>query len=193
MSRLLRILLNAATVVSLVLCVTSLALWISTRRWGCLAAYTADDRTGRREALGIGAEQHGLNFFVTRGTSHWGLGFESETYAVSSSLDFYGARHDPNKVEFAGFRHFSYQDRRTGGAFYVSTVPYWFAGIVTALPPVVWLRAWVKRRRLRRARSNLCASCGYDLRATPDRCPECGTVPSATTDAPARSPADRSG
>jgi hypothetical protein len=60
----------------------------------------------------------------------------------------------------------------------VYRIPYWFPVVVTALPIGAWL-AMKCRKRLRRHRRGLCASCGYDLRATPERCPECGAVPTA--------------
>jgi len=53
-------------------------------------------------------------------------------------------------------------------------VPFWVLGILFAAPPGLWWRGRMKVRRRRRL--GLCASCGYDLRATPGRCPECGKV-----------------
>ncbi len=58
--------------------------------------------------------------------------------------------------------------------------PYWSL-VVTTLPFSFWYavrkrRRWVRRRRARRG---LCLRCGYDLRASTDRCPECGTSISA--------------
>jgi hypothetical protein len=59
------------------------------------------------------------------------------------------------------------------------TLPLW----LIALPPAgagasLWLLA-VRRQRTQIA--GLCAACGYDLRATPDRCPECGKTPARVT------------
>jgi hypothetical protein len=53
--------------------------------------------------------------------------------------------------------------------------PYWLPLAAFTLIPAAWL-ASVRRRR-RAFKKGLCPTCGYDLRATPDRCPECGMIP----------------
>jgi len=58
---------------------------------------------------------------------------------------------------------------------WVVIVPFW--SVVPALAAMIGLLLWRDRswrRRDRRKREGLCANCGYDLRATPERCPECG-------------------
>jgi hypothetical protein len=54
-------------------------------------------------------------------------------------------------------------------------IPCWFVTILTAAPVAVWIRGFIKQRK--RHEGLFCINCGYDLRATPDRCPECGTIP----------------
>lgn len=50
--------------------------------------------------------------------------------------------------------------------------PHWFALLVSAIPAIAIIIFWKSRRR--RMSKGLCANCGYDLRASPSRCPECG-------------------
>jgi hypothetical protein len=57
-------------------------------------------------------------------------------------------------------------------------VPYWLAIVCTAALPLLRLGvgAVAFRRRWQRRHAGLCEACGYDLRATPGRCPECGVA-----------------
>ena len=73
-------------------------------------------------------------------------------------------------VEVAGFTLGT--DGSTPLASNVLTVPYWFVeAVLLGAASLAWRYV---RRQSKRAEGQLCARCGYDLRATPERCPECG-------------------
>lgn len=70
-----------------------------------------------------------------------------------------------------GFELIGYSDP---GAVYSGVgVPLWFVLLLNLLP-LSFLLWRVKRDRARKRSPTLCRSCGYDLRAGHERCPECG-------------------
>jgi hypothetical protein len=95
-----------------------------------------------------------------------------------------GAIRAKDKLRFGfGYHHFDTrtsgfrQPLQVGSSF---VLPWPFLFLVFAILPAVHLTLLLQhRRRARRRKSSLCVNCGYDVRATPERCPECGSAPVA--------------
>lgn len=76
-----------------------------------------------------------------------------------------------------GFQY--YRDVQTGQSRtannWAVVIPYWFPAGLAAILPACGLILLVRRRQqAARSRRGFCPGCGYDLRGTPERCPECG-------------------
>jgi hypothetical protein len=69
--------------------------------------------------------------------------------------------------------HDSHDDFNTRRRVFV--VPHGLVAVITLIVPLIWARRYLRTRR--RELTRACERCGYDLRATPERCPECGAVP----------------
>ena len=180
-------LLNFLTALSLLLCLGVCALWVR-------GNFTGD------EWLWIRAENRGASHFVwyfALASGHGGvaLSCDAEVYDLSSVSA-------PERAQPVGRwrwrRHLTGPPAYPSPAFFSSAappsgffarwstspdtvrreviVPCWTVALPASIPSMIWL---MRRRRnsIRRRRQDrgLCSRCGYDLRATPGRCPECGT------------------
>jgi hypothetical protein len=75
------------------------------------------------------------------------------------------------------FNRFEWHTYNPGGVDTIErlSLPWWCVAVAGSLLPA-WAGLRTYRIR-RRSKLSCCLTCGRDLRATPDRCPECGMEP----------------
>jgi hypothetical protein len=91
-----------------------------------------------------------------------------------TSISFPTPTHPPGAL--AQFLHaYAYRFDSVGNSGTVVILPYWMLALTTTLLLAVFSRLTFRaHRRHRRLSRGLCIDCGYDLRESPQRCPECG-------------------
>src|SRR3954447_5637347 len=160
-------LFTATSAVSLMLCVATVWLWVRSHH-ACA------------DQIGWGRERQAGGDYVAWGVqSEAGLLIFSVMDVPRRSGGAYAGRYWHEMFLQPGRRMPpAFTTTVRGGPATGLVLPHWAVAITTGLPVAVWL-AGAYRRRVSRSRSSrgLCPSCGYDLRATRERCPECGAVP----------------
>jgi hypothetical protein len=83
----------------------------------------------------------------------------------------------PGLLRWLGFEANCSRGAPEGTAIrYSVTVPLWFVVLVSAMPGYLHARKALVPWHVARRAVGRCLGGGYDLRATPDRCPECGRI-----------------
>jgi hypothetical protein len=156
-------LFNSVAVISLLLCLAINAMWVVSFKHGSAVSYANRPHSSPQKIRWI---------YASHGRIWFGYG---ENFASVLGMTYQWTTLDSHAVicthNFAGFGYTRFGELHQMSGI---VVPYWFVSLATASTPLIWM---YRRKTLTRGEPGCCNICGYDLRATPDRCPECGTVP----------------
>jgi hypothetical protein len=176
-----RRLFTVCSAVSLLLCVATVVLWVRSY-WVGEAMY----REGPSYRLAVLSSKGQCSAFRTtypasaaNGPARWRYSNRGMWAEVTRRPGWYRA--DPAVRCYGPVAGFGLFDKPAGPTSVGAGTrevffPYWFLVLLTAAGPAAWCYQARRRRRLRSPLLSLCPACGYDLRATPGRCPECGTA-----------------
>jgi hypothetical protein len=191
MRRAIRILSRALVLCSFLISITLVTLWtrsyfgtdyVSRHRFASADSYTARNQWDRlsitRGQVRYSLEDHiyyhrgqvDLTKLATANAPIWSYGRLGERHVGWEAPDrTFWERRGFAQWDSGWFSSFADSHDRNWGA------PIWPLVLLFALAPLLWTKRLI--RRLRAHGQGLCAACGYDLRATPHRCPECGLAP----------------
>jgi hypothetical protein len=192
MRRAFRILVTLATVLSSLLCVATVSLCVRSRwmqDW-ILLEYYPPYYYGSHEHEPLPPGMHFRTCIISNNTDS--ISIESNRVFLEASsviadrpaLARYHssppgpffvlwANDQSGRLGWLGFHYASWQSPVLTG--WTIGLPHWLLALIAGALPGVRV-AGSARRRYRKSRGR-CPKCTYDLRATPDRCPECGMAP----------------
>jgi hypothetical protein len=125
--------------------------------------------------------------YAPRASTSEAQGFSHESFDWRSQIRGFGVRSwEELRGSWYGRLGFGYDPNarldNTGGRMVRVYFPFWALTLVSLIAPTMAAIGYCRSRR--RRRQGMCPRCGYDLRATPERCPECGAVPKPPNNPP---------
>jgi hypothetical protein len=203
MKRLRRLAFSSLTCVSFFLCLLSIAMWPASHWRSLLLSCDrlgGDLRHDSENTLSVAAiggltiisfSRSVLPTTIQAAQRRQQFGAESRPISFHAEWEAPDPPFGPSPVDHSVLG-FGYQaDQAAGGTdelydqdtaegpatvsdqFLALQLPLWFWAIVLGVLPFFWARR--NLQSYRRRKLGLCCRCAYDVRATPQACPECGT------------------
>ena len=183
------------SILSMVLCTVIIVIWVRSYWWADALGYRRESKANGcilHNGFVLGSARGGLEAGIIHAVNirfpdEFPRGITWHTEVASEYLSLGGNFGPPSEsfwkklgfeIGAGGFENGSGEQLRSEHVA-AAIVPCYFLTILASTLPCLWMAGRLKRQR--RLRHHLCVECGYDLRASTERCPECGTLISKLT------------